>query len=75
MNAYMATRNPIAAERMERRIRERIEALREMPLTGVATGQGDTRWVPVLRTPYLIVYRVIDDELRISAIFHTRRNR
>jgi len=75
MNAYMASRNPLAAERMERRIRDRIALLREMPLVGIATGRGDTRWVRVLRTPYLVVYRVAGDELQIRAIFHTRRKR
>ena len=75
MNAYMAKRNPRAAARMEARIVQRIAALREMPLVGVATGVGAYRWVRVQRTPYLVVYRVVASELRIAAVYHGRQDR
>ena len=75
MNRYMAKRNPYAAERMEARILQRVEALREMPLVGVATGESDSRWVRVRRTPYLVVYRIVADELRIDAVYHGSRKR
>ncbi|KAF0181855.1 MAG: plasmid stabilization system [Caulobacteraceae bacterium] len=75
MNSYMAERNPRAAERMEARILDRIEALRELPLVGVLTGVGEARWVRVRRTPYLVVYRAAADELRILAVYHGSRAR
>ncbi|TPW01872.1 MAG: hypothetical protein FD124_3581 [Alphaproteobacteria bacterium] len=53
MNSYMAERNPRAAERMEARILDRIEALRELPLVGVLTGVGEARWVRVRRTQFI----------------------
>ena len=53
---------------MEAHIRERAEALRDMPHVGVATGVGNYRWVRVRRTPYLLVYRVASDEVRIAAV-------
>jgi toxin ParE1/3/4 len=75
MNKYMSNHNPRAAARIELRIRERVEVLREMPLVGVSTGVADTRWVRVRRTPYLVVYRVVGEELRIQAIYHGRQDR
>ena len=46
-----------------------------MPFVGVLTGIGETRWVRVPRTPYLLIYRVVAEELRILAVYHGRRAR
>jgi toxin ParE1/3/4 len=65
--------NPRAAVSLDDRIQERIEALLQYPLTGRSGRVEGTRELVIADTPYIAVYRVVDDTIRILRILHGAR--
>jgi len=59
---YIARQNPSAASRIVQRIRARTRAL-----------VAGTRELVVTSTPFIAVYRVINDRIEILAVFHGAR--
>jgi addiction module RelE/StbE family toxin len=72
--AYIAQKNPMAAQGVARRIHEAAQLLRENPNIGTPAQIKEARTWNVHRTPYLIVYRVRDDTLEIVRLWHGRRD-
>ena len=73
INAYVRERSSPAAQRVLGAIKSSIDALSFFPLIGPLVDDARHRRMPVLRFPYVIFYRVADDELLILHIRHTSR--
>lgn len=69
---YIASDNEAAAERLRQRIDHVLDIATQLPHAfrkGRVAGTHE-----VLATPnYLVVYRVLDDEIRVDRIIHTKR--
>lgn len=72
---YIAIDNPVAAQGQIDRIERSVNRLKAFPMMGHAGLEPGTREFPVPSTPYVIVYRVRNERLRILAILHGARNR
>jgi len=72
--AYIAHENPAAARMIAERIHAATRRLREHPDIGAPSRIAYARTWPVLRTPYLIVYRVHGDAVEILRLWHARRD-
>ena len=71
--AYIAEDSIQAAELVASRIFKSAEILTQVPCAG-RTGRVDsTRELVVLRTPYLLVYRVESSAVRILRVYHGAR--
>jgi addiction module RelE/StbE family toxin len=73
ISAYLVERNPRAATNVLSAIKSSIETLSFFPQIGRLIDNVGHRRLPVLRYPYLIYYRVAEDELLILHIRHTSR--
>ena len=69
----IAQDNPEAAARMRRAIRIAIDRLAQHPNFGRAGRIEGTRELIISNAPYIVDYRVVEDQLRILAILHTSR--
>lgn len=72
--AYTAAESPKGAKRIASRILKRIDDLATMPLQGSLLPKG-LRRLDITRTPYLLIFRVDDDAIRLVRILHGKRNR
>lgn|ERR1700683_3359003 len=73
ISAYLVERNPATAVNVLGAIKSSIETLSFFPQIGRLVDDVGHRRLPVLRYPYLIYYRVAEDELLILHIRHTSR--
>jgi addiction module RelE/StbE family toxin len=73
IESYIAERNPAAAEGVAARIVLAARRLSQTPLIGRAGHFADTREWVVRRTPYLIVYRLVDGAVHIMTVRHGAR--
>jgi addiction module RelE/StbE family toxin len=72
--AYIATRSPQGAARVQQRIRNAVQLLTEFPSIGIRTQDPSIRRIVARPYPYLIFYEVADDEVVIHAIRHGYRD-
>lgn len=72
--AYIEQQNPLAATKVEHRIRTAVEHLQEFPRAGRISHRVGTREVVITEYPYVIRYRVAGDQIQILRIFHTSTN-
>jgi toxin ParE1/3/4 len=72
--AWIKNENPVAAQRVATRIKQAAEGLSYMPEKFRAGHSGGTRERVVPGLPYLLVYRLDPDCVRIIALFHTSRD-
>ena len=71
---YIARVNPTAAQSIAQKVWDAANFLCDHPGVGrPGHVEGTREWV-VGGTPYLIVYRVKDDEMQILRVWHGRRN-
>ena len=70
---YIARHNPGAARRIVQRIRARTRTLASRPYLGRPGRVAGTRELVIASTPFIVVYRVIDDRLEVLAVFHGAR--
>ncbi len=70
---WLAARDPVAAERVFRRIDDALAALSEHPRLGRPGRVAGTRELVVPGTPYTVVYRAGTEEIAIVAFLHGRR--
>ncbi len=73
IRAYIGTFNPAAAGRMAERLIAAAEALAEHPLRGRVTSQGRRELTIV--PPYVLVYRVSGNSVRILRVWHGAQDR
>jgi toxin ParE1/3/4 len=71
---YIAQDNSEVAERVVARIKSVIGLLENHPFMG-RPGKRGTRLLTLSGLPYLVIYRVRNDEVRVVAVFHSARNR
>jgi plasmid stabilization system protein ParE len=72
----MATeRSPAAADRIGERILSAVSLLEDFPEIAQASQHRGLRQLVVVRTPYLVVYRVQNGEVEIRAVVHAKRKR
>ncbi len=70
---FIAQDNPQAAARVHAAIRAAVDPLADYPNLGRAGRVDSTRELIVVDLPYIIVYRVAEDTVRILAVIHTSR--
>ena len=70
---YIEAESPQGANRMRERIQALFHLLAEHPYAGQATDLPGVRRLSVSPYPYLIFYRVTDDEVIVQRIRHTSR--
>ena len=75
IRAYLAMEKPEAAARLAIRIVTVIEALREYPYLGRAGIEPEIRELPIGGTPYIVLYRIKDERVIISTIWHGAQQR
>ena len=71
---YVQLDKPDAAARLIDRIEAAVERLRIFPQMGRASARPNTRELAVSGTPFIIIYRVMNNVLEILAIFHGAQN-
>jgi toxin ParE1/3/4 len=70
IHAYVARDKPEAAERRAMRIVAMVEALRNHPHLGRVGTEPGIRELVIGSTPYIVLYRVNDQRVTISTIWH-----
>ena len=75
IRAYVALDKSEAAERLATRIVALVEALREHPFLGRAGAEPGIRELVIGGTPYIILYRVREQRVIISTVWHTAQKR
>lgn len=73
--SYIARDRPKAAADVNTRILSAVDRLAEYPLSAAKSTARETRGLVVPRTGAVIIYRVINDTLRIVTIRHQMRGR
>ncbi len=74
IHSSIAQDNKAAAAKVIGAIREAVQALMDNPLLGRVGGVAGTRELVLGRYPYLVVYRVQKDAIRVLAVIHTSRH-
>ena len=70
LRAYIATDNPTAADRIVGQLSRSVARLGDFPNAGRAGRVAGTRELTVPRTPFVVVYHVVADEVRILRVLH-----
>ena len=70
---YIAQENPAAGARIRATIRNAVERLADHPHLGRPGRVEGTRELVVSGTPFLVVYRIAENRLRILAILNGAR--
>lgn len=75
IDEYTREHSPKGAARVGARIRKRANDLAQFPESGQPSTKVGLRQLYVAKTPYILIYRVRDDEVQIITILHTSRRR
>jgi toxin ParE1/3/4 len=70
---YIAQENPAAGARIRAAIRNAVERLADHPYLGRSGRVEGTRELVIAGTPFIAVYRVLANRLRILAVIHGSR--
>jgi toxin ParE1/3/4 len=70
---YIARENPQAARRVVTHIRNQTLTLAEQPNTGKLGRCEGTRELVITPYPYIVAYRIENEELQVLAVVHTSR--
>lgn len=73
--AYLGKESPAGAVRIGERILRAISLLEQFPEMAPPSKHRGLRQLVVLRTPYLVIYRIEAGQVEIRAIVHTKQNR
>lgn len=68
--SYLSERNPAAARRVRADLRKAFEFLRHFPRGGRDGVLAGTREILVPGFPYIVVYRIDLDTVRVLGIYH-----
>jgi len=71
---YIAEDNPKVASKLLSIIQERAVFLQNNPQMGRKGRVDGTRELVIAGTPYILPYRVKDNQIQILAVFHGARN-
>jgi len=70
---FIAQDNPLAAARVLTAIRDAVDRLGRHPSLGRAGRVDGTRELIISNAPYIVAYRVVENQIRILAVIHTSR--
>lgn len=70
IRAFIADEDARAAKLIAERILSSVDRLKRFPGMGRPGRKAGTRELPVPRTPFLVPYRVEDDQVEILAVIH-----
>jgi toxin ParE1/3/4 len=70
---YIGSDSPKNAELVEARIQQESELIGRFPHSGRSGRMANTRERVVRRTPYILVYQIKSDTVRILHVFRGRR--
>ena len=70
---FIAQDNQRAAARVPASIQAAVDRLAQYPNLGREGRVEGTRELVIANAPYLVAYRVVEDEVRILAVIHTSR--
>jgi len=73
LRTYIAEHDPAAAAAVAGTILDAVDTLKEFPAMGRAGRVPGTREFVITGYPYVVVYTVADEELRIITVLHTAR--
>ncbi len=73
--AFLRQSSPAGARRVGERILAAIDLLERFPELAPASRHRGLRQLVVVRTPYLVVYRVHDGCIEIRAVIHAKQRR
>lgn len=73
IHEFIGRDDPRAARAVLGRIREAAQRLTDAPLMGRPGRVDGTRELVILRTPYLIAYRVTETQVEVLAVLHGAR--
>lgn len=71
--AYIQARNPDAAQRLYTALVAGMERLLDHPYMGRPGRVTGTRELYLDRTPYVVIYRVLDDQIAVAHVVHVRQ--
>lgn len=73
--ASLRVQSPAAAHRIGSRILDAVTLLELFPAMAPPSKHRGLRQLVVMRTPYLVIYRVIEDVVEIRAVVHAKQRR
>jgi toxin ParE1/3/4 len=68
---YIKADNPASAARVDEVIRAQAQPLMEFPEMGRKGRVGGTRELIVAGLPYILVYHIVDDSVRVLRVLHS----
>ncbi len=71
---YIEIDNPAAALKQIEMIETSANHLRAFPMIGRTGRHPGTRELPVSATPYILIYRIKEENVQILAVLHGARN-
>ena len=71
--ADVALQSPSGPQNVRKRIQAVMQVLLRHPFAGQATGRGDIRRMVVSTYPYILPYRVGEDEIILRTVRHAAR--
>ena len=72
---FLGERSPAGAARIRAEIARAGEQLIQFPQSGRPADRRDIREFVVARTPYLLIYRVVDDAIEVLRVLHGAQDR
>lgn len=73
IEGYITQHNPVAARRVLAVIKSAIDALGHSPRLGLPIDDEGRYRLPIVRYPYIVFYRLTDDEVVILRVRHGAR--
>jgi toxin ParE1/3/4 len=73
IRGFIEQDNPDAAARVYEAIRSAVDPLAAHPNIGRAGRVDGTRELVLSSLPYIVVYRIVEEQVRILAVMHTSR--
>ena len=70
---FIHAKNPAAADEVDRRLRSAVGHLDRFPDAGRPGRTAGTREIVIPEYPYIIRYRVKDEQVQIMRVFHAAR--
>jgi len=72
---FIAKEDPIAAQKIAQSLHSSIDRLASFPFYGRIGDVSKTRQFVVSGLPYIVIYQVCDETIRILRIYHSSQNR
>jgi toxin ParE1/3/4 len=75
IEAHIRAESPRGAARVGARIRKRAGDLAQFPFQGTRSRRHGVFQLYVAKTPYILIYRLENDEVQIITVVHTSQRR